>query len=232
MSERSRIWLAVAAAMTVPGLAAWFYFVLLKGEPFAVILYGAAKVFILIWPAAAVVLLEKQHFSLRRVDFSKHVMAIPLGLLSGLLIAVVILGGFKFTVLGDIAAQSSAAIRTKAQDMKIINHFFGFALLICLGHSLLEEYYWRWYVFGRLRKLVRPGAAYIAASLAFAAHHYAVLGSFFSVGFAAILGTCVALGGGLWCWLYQKQHSIAGCWFSHMIVDGAIYYIGYQVIFG
>jgi len=231
MSERSRLCFGVMLAMVEPSAAALFYFVLLSGSRFAVMVFAAAKVFLLIWPALAAKLLEKQNFYPSKTDWSKHAKSIPLGAVSGLLMALVILAGFQFTDLGGIVYQNSDVIRSKAKDMKIINHFLMFSLLICLGHSLLEEYYWRWYVYGRLRKLVRPPVAYFGASLAFAGHHYIILGAFFSTGLTAALGTCVALGGGLWCWLFQRHNSIIGCWISHMMADGAIFYVGYQVIY-
>jgi membrane protease YdiL (CAAX protease family) len=90
------------------------------------------------------------------------------------------------------------------------------------GHEL--------YVYGRLRKLVHPGLAYLLAGGAFAAHHYVVLASFFSGWMTVCLGTCVGMGGVLWCWLYQKQDSLMGCWISHMLVDGVILYIGFKII--
>ena len=53
------------------------------------------------------------------------------------------------------------------------------AAFLAVVHSLLEEYYWRWFVFGRLRRLVSSPAAILISSLAFMAHHVVVLGRFF-----------------------------------------------------
>jgi len=42
----------------------------------------------------------------------------------------------------------------------------------------------------------------------------------------------VAVGGLVWSWQYERQNSIAGAWLSHLLVDAAIMYIGYGLLFG
>jgi len=226
----SKLWLGLIPAMLVPVAAALIYYVLLAETGFAIFVYGMAKMFLVVWPMVASWLWEKKTFSLNRLDAKNHLKALPLGILTGGLIAALIVGTFKFSPWSTYIQQFSDQVHSKAEDMKILDYYVPFAILISLGHSLLEEYYWRWYVYGRLRKLVGPIAAYLGASLAFAAHHYVVLGCFFPIWFAAILGTGVAIGGGLWCWMFHKQQSLAGCWLSHILVDGAIFYVGYYLI--
>ncbi|MCP4710805.1 MAG: CPBP family intramembrane metalloprotease [Planctomycetes bacterium] len=224
------LWLGVIPAMLVPGAASLIYYVLLAETGFAFVVYGMAKIFLVIWPVAACWLWEKNSFKWSRFDVKKHLKAMPLGFITGGLIAALIIGIFKFSPWSGYIQQFSGQVRGKAEDMKIINYYVPFAILISLGHSLLEEYYWRWYVYGRMRKLVRPITAYLIASFTFAAHHYVVLGCFFPIWATAILGTSVAIGGGLWCWMFCKQRSLAGCWVSHIMVDGVIFYVGYNLI--
>jgi len=104
-------------------------------------------------------------------------------------------------------------------------------IAVLLAHSLLEEYYWRWFVFGRLARLLKKRwVPYVLASLGFAGHHYIVLGAFLPIWSAALLGSCVGLMGVVWCWLYRRQGSLAGCWISHLMADAAIVYVGYDLI--
>src|SRR5262249_6815230 len=49
--------------------------------------------------------------------------------------------------------------------------FVVFAVLLSVVHSLLEEYYWRWFVFGRLQRLLPVSTAVLLASAAFMAFH-------------------------------------------------------------
>ena len=63
--------------------------------------------------------------------------------------------------------------------------------------ALLEEYYWRWFVFGQLRRWTPLGVAVCISSLGFMAHHVLVLGKFF--GFdnpvTYFFSACIAVGG-------------------------------------
>ena len=40
----------------------------------------------------------------------------------------------------------------------------------------------------------------------------------------------IAVGGGVWAWIYQRTNSIYGPWLSHLLVDVAIYYIGFDLV--
>ena len=102
--------------------------------------------------------------------------------------------------------------------------------LSCL-HSLIEEFFWRWFVFGRLARIWPVWLAYLLGSLGFAGHHYVVLGCYFSVMGALVFGTFVGAGGVLWCWMLRRQGSLVGCWLSHALVDAAVFYIGYRILF-
>src|SRR5262245_56464840 len=49
--------------------------------------------------------------------------------------------------------------------------FIFFAVFVTLAHSLLEEYYWRWFVFGELRRRATLPIAMALSSFAFGAFH-------------------------------------------------------------
>ena len=103
-----------------------------------------------------------------------------------------------------------------------------------LIHSLLEEYYWRWFVFGRLRRLVALPAAIVVSSLGFMAHHVIVLGLYFQWQPlpTAFFSLSVAVGGLFWAWLYHHSRSLYSVWLSHLIIDAAIFLAGYDMMFG
>ena len=75
--------------------------------------------------------------------------------------------------------------------------FLAAALFYCVCHSFLEEYYFRWFVYGRLQPLAGTTAAIVASSLAFMAHHVVVLGTYCGYGspLTWFLSGCVAVGG-------------------------------------
>lgn len=100
-----------------------------------------------------------------------------------------------------------------------------------LVHSLLEEYYWRWFVFGQLRDLMPWPAATAVSSVGFMAHHVILLGAYFGwfSPWTFVFSVGVALGGAYWAWLYHRSGSLLGPWLSHMLIDAAIFAIGYDL---
>jgi membrane protease YdiL (CAAX protease family) len=139
-------------------------------------------------------------------------------------------------VLRDAAAFSSAAdlIRNKIGGYGI-DSVWEYAILAgfyCVFHSLLEEYYWRWFVFRQLRRLVPLWPAIIISALGFMGHHVIVLAEFFkeTLWLAWLLSSAVAVGGVFWAWLYERTGSIFGPWLSHFLIDAGIFWIGYDLI--
>ena len=109
-----------------------------------------------------------------------------------------------------------------------------FGLFVSLIHSFMEEYYWRWFVFGQLRRLAPAGVAIFVSGIGFMLHHVVILSTYFgwwslpSVGFSL----AVAVGGFVWAWLYHRTGSLYGPWLSHLLVDMAIFVIGYDLVGG
>ncbi len=106
------------------------------------------------------------------------------------------------------------------------------AVFYALVHSLFEEYYWRWFVFGRMRRWSPLATAVIVSSVGFMAHHVLVLGYFFgwTNPLTYFLSMSVAVGGGVWSILYHRSGNLLGPWISHLIIDAAIFAIGYDVV--
>lgn len=101
-------------------------------------------------------------------------------------------------------------------------------------HSGLEEYYWRWFVFGQLRRIMPLGAALLASSVGFMLHHVILLGVYFDWAFlpTALFSLAVAVGGFVWAWLYHRSGSLFGPWLGHLLVDAGIFLVGYDLVRG
>jgi len=100
-----------------------------------------------------------------------------------------------------------------------------------LVHSLLEEYYWRWFVFRQLRLSMSLGWAIAISSLGFMAHHVILLKTYFGWESPAtyLFSFAVAVGGAFWASLYERTKSLYAPWISHMLIDAAIFLIGYDL---
>jgi len=161
---------------------------------------------------------------------------LTVGLLSGALISGVICAGYVFMLRGGPAASAAAqrvAERLAAMGATTPLRYALLAVFIAILHSWLEEYYWRWFLFRRIRIGTSFRAAALLSSLAFASHHVVVLWTYLGTGPGAwLMGPLtigVVLGGLLWAWLYERSASILPGWVSHVMADLAIMAMGWDL---
>jgi membrane protease YdiL (CAAX protease family) len=177
--------------------------------------------------------------SLKKVDTpsdhhwaAKHANGI--GLVFGILVVIAMFGIYLFLIKGtELGNQFSILAREKASNMGIEKYwqYIAVGTFYALFHSFLEEYYWRWFVFDLLKKLVRPEFAMIISGLGFMAHHVVLLGAFFAWSDTTyLLSICIAMGGIFWAWQYEKTDRLVAPWLSHMIVDAGIFSLGYLIV--
>lgn len=223
-------------AMVFPTLLTFTYFVLLSGEPGGIqrIAYGAGKIIQFALPVFWLTVICRPKESLRgllrycKLSFGR---LFKIGIGFGLLVFAAMLFLYFWTSMtgGILAPESSAAVKISKKILGFgINNL---ALLILLGmfysiiHSGLEEYYWRWFVFGRMKQHCPWLVAAVVSSLGFMSHHVIIMGTYFGYDSAAcIAGSLgVAVGGFFWCYLYQKSGSIWEAWTSHGVIDAAIF---------
>jgi membrane protease YdiL (CAAX protease family) len=164
------------------------------------------------------------------------------GMLAGLAFALVgTIGTFVlyygFLRGGGVLAETAGIIRNWLEKFGFHNldRFLVFAFFMCVPHALLEEYYWRWFVFDRLRRQMSWRPAALLSALAFMSHHVLVLAYylphyFWSVGLG--LSLSVALGGFVWAWIYQRTGNLYAPWLSHLLVDAVIMVVGWDMVTG
>ncbi len=212
-------------AMVFPTIGALLYFVWLPGSGVAQAVYGIEKLILAAAPIAFVVARWRHRPDRPR----RHGRSLALGLASGIAIAAAAFG-LMSTPLGDLVRQAAPAIVGKAETLGFADHFIVFAAFLSIFHSLIEELYWRWLVFGHLRERIRLPAAHALAAIAFSAHHLVILSVFFPFGLACFFTLAVAVGGVIWSVLYQSTGSLVGCWLSHALVDAALMAVAYPMI--
>jgi membrane protease YdiL (CAAX protease family) len=228
---------ALAFAMTAPAVMAWLYFVELAGRgeganPALQAAFAVGKVVQFGFPLLYVWLVEPG--GIRVAGPNRRGVAYGLGF--GLFVGAGILALYHLVLRGPLAAVGTPQrVQAKVTEFGL-NSPGGFILLgsfIAVLHSLLEEYYWRWFVFGRLRRYLPFPAAAVISSLAFMAHHVVVLGVYLPGQFwtaAVPFSLCVACGGAVWAWLYERTGSLYGPWLSHVVIDAAIMAVGYDMM--
>ncbi|MDR2115951.1 MAG: CPBP family intramembrane metalloprotease [Planctomycetaceae bacterium] len=225
-------------ALMFPFFLTLTYFVLLAGSPIIVqkSVYGIGKIFQFLLPVFWVGVICRERWLIRRWN----VRGFAEGSVFGIFVAVtmILLYFFWFSLPGQLLGNNtpaSVAIITKMNGLGITNgqRFFLLGLFYSVIHSGLEEYYWRWFIFGRLRGNGSWFFAAIISSFGFTAHHILLLGTYFGYTsiFCWLSSFGVAVGGLYWAWLYKRSDSIWGTWFSHGCIDAAIFIIGFIVCF-
>jgi uncharacterized protein len=244
-----REWLALIFAMTFPTAVALGYFLLLstpaaeggstsapppaKGNAAMQAAYTGGKVVQFAFPVAYLMMIGVG-VRPRRPNFAGLAWGVGFGLLTAALIL-----GVYFSSVSQLFLTPSTRemVRQKVAEMTggvTPLRYLALAVFLSVAHSLLEEYYWRWFVFGRLRTLVPVAVATMLSSLAFMGHHVIVLnvylpGRFWTATLPLSLG--IAVGGAAWCWIFHRTGSIYSPWLSHLIVDAAIMTMGYDLLF-
>lgn len=253
MAAKMPTMLALLFAMTFPTVAAWSYFLGLAGSDTGVnprqqTAYVAGKVVQFSFPLAflgmagwrtraKVGAVDKDWRDSRWLQVGPpHFRGLTPALLFGLTVAIAILGAYFGVLRGTpLLAKTPALVRHKLQQVNMATPplYVVLAVFVVAIHSLLEEYYWRWFVFGGLRQFVSLAAAMLLSSLAFMAHHVVVLyvylpGKFYSAVLPLALG--IAVGGAVWAFLYERYGSLLALWLSHLFIDAAIFIIGWDFL--
>lgn len=215
--------------MLMPLIASLFYFIWFSEPTFVRFAYVGIKIFTLVWPVMAVLLILRETLPRWQFKDSHPWKALPAGMGIGFLIAILLFALMR-TPAGEMVRDNTARISDKAIKLGITNYYWSFAIFLSVFHSLAEEYYWRWFVYGQLVRVLPTGWAHIFAGLSFSAHHIVIAIQYFPNTYGVIFGLLVGVGGVLWSSLYAKHKTLYGVWISHMIVDLSIMVIGYDLI--
>jgi len=226
-NQRSTEWLALISALVFPTAMTWIYFVVLAGEASSIqqTIFGIAKVIQFVFPVVWVFLICREKFQWPRPEVQG--LAIGSGFGLAILVAMLLLYHlvFKQTGMFDDPAE---VLREKLLGFGIdaLWKYLALGVFYSLCHSMLEEYYWRWFAYRRLQERTSFGTANLVSSLAFMSHHVILLAVYFgwTSPWTYIFSLPIAVGGGVWAWIYHRSGSLFGPCISHLLVDaGAIY---------
>lgn len=220
----------LVVGMVLPTLSAWLYFHQWAGTPVMMPLYTIGKIVQFGLP-----ILWAWRYARRWPSGVLAARGIAAGLAFGVVAAAAMVAGYWWWLVGTPEWHSAAqriAEKLGQAGFSAPPAFLAMAIFYSLVHSGMEEYFWRWFIFGRLEAWLRPIAATILASLAFASHHALIIGAFFPGQWimTAVLTLGVAIGGAAWCTLYRRSGSLLGPWMGHALVDATLMAIGYSMI--
>lgn len=228
-------WLAIAVAAAFPTALTLAYFVALADRPRGLVqgVYAAGKAMQFAFPALWVRWATGRFPRPARPGARGAVAGLVFGI--ALLVGAIALHTLLLAPAGVLEGGPAQAVRAKMASFGVDTplRYLALAAFYSVVHAAAEEYYWRWFVFGELRRACRPGPAIVWSSLAFAAHHVVILGAFFgwTSPWTPALAAAVGAGGAFWAWLYHRSGSLLGPWLGHLMADAAVFAIGYRLAF-
>ena len=223
-------WPTLLPALVLPFIGTYLYFITLAGQPAAPVVYGALKLVMVLYP---LVVTWRWGRPQPLATPGTRRTALLTGLGAGLLMA----GGLAAMAYGPLAGLRAVAaphIAAKIAEFHCtgLGPYLALSLGLSLAHSAFEEYYWRWFAFGRLRERVALPAAHALAGVGFALHHIVVAAVYVGWGWGLVLGAVVGAAGVCWSLLYQRSGRLIGAWIAHACCDAVLMLIGWQALGG
>ena len=149
-------------------------------------------------------------------------------LLLGLGVYGVILGGyflvrnfFDFSGIAGTLSQNAGVNR---------DNFLFVSLYISFVNSLLEEFFFRGFLFMNLKSTVGKAFAQGFSSILFAVYHVAMMVGWFSPWLFGLVMAGLAVGGMIFNTMNEKLGAIYPSWLTHMFANFAINTIGFMLM--
>ena len=215
-------------AMLLPGVAMLLSYYALP-DRFTAPIYTASKALVLALPLWLLRPKLRELPACRGKD-------VALGLTVGALVgaaALALYWGLLRGTPGFLTAARAVDVKLDAAYVDTPLRFVLMAVFVCIVNAGLEEYFWRWFAFGELRKHSGPLAAALVTSLMFGLHHAVVLSKYFDGHPWTVAGLTLGtvLGGVMWCWMYQARGTLYAGLLSHLVIDVAVMSIAYDMLF-
>ena len=232
-STRLDIW-GLTLALCFPSILTWIYFVALADAETTIqqVVYTTGKVAQFAFPLFFLAFVVREPL---RLPFHRRHGLVE-GILSGLVILASIVSLWRLLVWIDspLLADLVPNISAKVVGLGVATpwRYAALGFSYSLFHTFLEEYYWRWFVFGRLRRHAGFGLSITLSSVGFMAHHVIVMGAYagWTSPYTYLFSVAVAVGGGYWAWLYERSETLVAPWVSHLFVDVAVFSVGFALL--
>ncbi len=223
--SRRRAFAALALLALAPSLGIWAAMVAAPGPVGKAVFFGA-KLWLLVFPAAWYLLVEKG-----KPSWSPPLRGgMAVGVVSGLILAsAIVLGAW----LADVQHMDLEPLLAAVREMNLATPaaYFAGATAWTLVNSLVEEYVYRWFVLRQCEVLLPSPVAIIASAAIFTVHHVIALNQYLEPGFTALASAGIFVGGVVWATLYHRYRSIWPGWISHVLADVAVFGLGWWLLF-
>ena len=167
-----------------------------------------------------------KHFSFK--IFKSHVGKM-IGV--GLLFFTIYVGSF-YLFRGYLDLQNTVDQLNQMASIDVSNIIF-IGLYIIVLNSLLEEFFWRGFLFDKLNILIKPWMAYLVTGVAFSFHHMVFYYNWFEPIYLIVITVGLAVYAMIMNFIFSKTKDLFSCWLVHACADVAQIYIAlviFQII--
>ena len=113
----------------------------------------------------------------------------------------------------------------------LTENFLLYSAGIVVLNSLVEEFFWRYSIYGGLKSYFSIPVAMIVSSIGFAGSHMLYfIGLFDSLAIIVFLTLSSFIFGCFWVWLYERTRSVPHVWVNHILVNLPLFYVEYLII--
>ena len=163
-----------------------------------------------------------QNFSF--ATFKKNIWRLTL--LGIFLSGIYLTSFFVFKNLLDISTITSKL--NSLININLTNLIF-IGLYIIIFNSLLEEYFWRGFLFAKLDKILKPWQAYLITGIAFSFHHVMFYYNWFNLGFFVLVTFGLTVYALIMNYVFKKYQDLFSCWYVHIFADIAQIFIAFKI---
>lgn len=163
-----------------------------------------------------------QHFSLK--TFKKSIiLAISIG---ALLASIYIISFYLFK---DYLNLQNTVDQLKEMASIDVSNIIFIGLYIIVINSLLEEFFWRGFLFNKLNILIKPWKAYLLTGVAFSFHHIVFYYNWFSPLFFILITVGLTGYAIIMNIIFQYKKDLFTCWIIHACADMAQIFIALKI---
>ena len=214
-------WL-LAVGLILPFILQFFSHVAQANELLSQVAYILSKVLFISLPIC--------YWLLTRISPVEHRGALrTFAIVSGLALCAAIF--FIAQVFIEFIRPEAENIYRTLSVLGLTENFLLYSAGIIVLNSLVEEFFWRYSIYGGLKSYFSIPVAMIVSSIGFAGSHMLYfIGLFDSLAIIVFLTLASFTFGCFWVWLYERTRSVPHVWINHMLVNLPLFYVEYLII--
>jgi len=163
-----------------------------------------------------------ENFSIKKFKENAYLM-----LFIGVILALIYIS--SFFIFRDYLDLENISEKLNQLISLNVNNLIFIGLYIIFINSLLEEFFWRGFIFEKLDKLINTKKAYFFSAVAFSFHHVMFYYDWFNITFFLLVTLGLIIYAAIMNFIFAKYRDLFSCWLVHIIVDIVQIFIAFKL---